>query len=112
MENNVNQNTYISVITSAATVAASRVEGVASITNESGFITEKLNIKNMNKGVNVEINSSNQVILDISINVMYGYKVPELVCRVQEVVKEEIETTTSYKVKSINVNVVGVIIPS
>ena len=110
MENNLNKNTYISVISSVATVAASRVEGVASVTNDSGAMY-KLSFKSLSKGIDIEINNLNQVIINISINIKYGYNVPEVVCMVQEQIKKEVESNTSYKVRTINVNVVGVVIP-
>lgn len=112
MENNVNKETYISIITSIVSVAASQVDGVASISNEAGSIMSRLSLKNKNKSIEVEITPNNQVIISLSINAYYGYQVPSLSCELQDLIVKEVERTTFYTVKAVNVNVVGVVIPS
>lgn len=109
MENNVNQETYANIITSVVSVAASRVAGIASISNESGSIMNKLQFKNKSKSIEVEITASNQVIITLSCNIYLGYRVPEVAAEVQEAIKLEVQKTTNYTIKSINVNVVGVV---
>ncbi len=112
MGNNVNIDTYLSIMTSIITGSSARVEGVASIGMDNGSIMDKFSFNKSDKGIEVEITSNNQVIVSVVINVKYGYKIPELVSRLQDYIKKEIENTTHYSVKSINVNVVGVTFPS
>ncbi len=112
MENNVNKETYLSIITSIITGSSARVEGVASIGIENGSIMDKFSFKTSDKGIEIEINNNQQVIATIAVNVKFGYKMPELISRLQDYIKKEVESTTCYKVKSININVVGVTFPS
>lgn len=112
MDNNVNQDTYASIITSVVSVAATRVAGVASISNESGSSMNKLRFKNKNKSIEVEITAANQVVITLSCNIHFGYKVPEVAAELQETIRLEVESTTNYKIKSININIVGVVFPT
>lgn len=112
MESNLNKDTYLNIITSIAIVASGKVPGVASISNESGSIKDNFTARSSSKGVEVELIENNQVIVTISINAIFGYSVPDLCCELQQCVKEEIEKTTFYKVKNINVNIVGVVFPA
>jgi len=63
---------------------------------------------NYSKGIKVEINENN-VVLDIFINVEYGYKINEVAREVQAAVKKEIETMTDLQVASVNVHVLNII---
>lgn len=109
---NFNQDTYINIIKSIASVAASQVDGVASISHEAGSILNRLNFKNKNSAIEVEIIGELQVIISLSINAYYGYRVPQITCELQDLIKNEVEKTTFYKVKSVNVHVVGIVFPS
>lgn len=108
MDNTLNQNTYISLITSIISVAASKVKGVASISTESGIIN-KYTSKNNSNGIEIVITHTNMVIISLSINAYYGYQLPEIVSELQSAIKRGVEEQTSYKVKAININVVGVV---
>lgn len=104
---NVNiSDDVIGVITS---IAASEVEGVKGL---SGGITEnlseKLGIKNYNKGIKVEL-VDDQVSLDLTLVVEYGSKIPDLSWRVQEAVKNAIESMTGLNVVAVNVHVNGIV---
>ena len=112
MDNHVNKETYINIITSIITGASARVEGLASIGIDNGSIMDKLSFKNSNRGIEVEFNANDQVIASVAINAKYGYKMPEVISKLQEYIKKEVENTTHYKVKTINVTVVGVAFPS
>lgn len=112
MESNVNRDTYISIINSIVSVAASAVDGVASISSEAGSIVDKLNLRKKNQSIEIEITPSDQVVISVDVNAYYGYKIPLLTCELQEMIKNEVEKTTFYKVKAINVNIVGVVFPA
>lgn len=104
---------YINIISSVVETAAGQTEGVASITNESGSVLNNVGrgIKKSNRSIKVDIINDN-VTIELSINAYSTYTVPELVCRLQENIKKEVEKATCYRVKAINVYVVGVVFTS
>lgn len=98
------------VIAIIAGLAATEVEGVAkmygNITNE---LVSKIGIKNLSKGVKVAV-TSDDVKVDLSLEVRYGYSVMEVSKKVQEKVKQAIETMTGLKVSMVRVRIAGVAI--
>ena len=102
-------DTYVNIITSIVGVAASQTEGVASVTNEAGSPLSNIGaLRRGSRSIKVDI-INDSVTVEISINAYSTSNVPELVCRLQENVKREIEKSTSYRVKAINVHIVGVV---
>ena len=91
-----------------AGLAATEVEGVDSmagnITNE---LVGKLGMKNLSKGVKVDI-SEDQVSVDLSLNMKYGYSIPAVSEKVQEKVKTAIENMTGLSVMDVNIKIAGV----
>lgn len=98
------------VIAIIAGLAATEVEGVAkmygNITNE---LVSKLGMKNLSKGVKVLVNPDN-VQVDLSLELKYGYSVMEVSKVVQEKVKQAIETMTGLEVSEVRVRIAGVAI--
>ena len=98
------------VVAIIAGLAATEVEGVASmagnITNE---LVGKLGMKNLAKGVKVEI-TPDVVIVDMAINMEYGYNIPKTSEIVQDKVKTAIENMTGLKVAEVNIRIAGVTI--
>ena len=96
------------VVAIIAALAATEVEGVASmagnITNE---LIGKLGMKNLSKGVRVEV-LSGIVNVDVALNIAYGYSIPEVSAKVQERVKSAIENMTGLEVADVNIKVAGV----
>ena len=96
------------VVAIIAGLAATEVEGVDSmagnITNE---LVGKLGMKNLSKGVKVDV-TEEHVSVDISLNVKYGYKIPDVCEKVQERVKTAIENMTGLMVLDVNVKMAGV----
>ena len=95
------------VVAIIAGLAATEVDGVDSmagnITNE---LVGKLGMKNLSKGVKVDV-TEDHVSVDLSLNLTYGYNIPEVSEAVQDRVKSAIENMTGLKVSGVNVNVVG-----
>ena len=91
------------VVAIIAGLAATEVEGVDSlggnITNE---IVSKLGMKNLSKGVRVEV-LSGIVNVDVALNIAYGYSIPEVSAKVQERVKSAIENMTGLEVADVNI---------
>ena len=110
-QKNTELETYINIITSIAGSSASQIEGVASVSFEVGLSNNLFDFgKNKkNQAIEVRINNDNMVIIDMSINVYYGYKIPYLICELQEKIKHNVEEQTYFKIKNINVTVVGVV---
>lgn len=107
MDNTLNQNTYTSLIASIISSSASKAKGVASITTESGIIN-KFTSKNGYDGMEIVFTPSNMVVISISINAYFGYSLPEIISELQSTIKQNVEEQTGFKVKAINVNVIGV----
>lgn len=104
------RETYVSIITSVAGSAASQVDGIASVSYEAGLSKNiKLGKNKKNPAISVELYDDMTAIIDVSVNVYYGYVIPRVVAGLQEKIKTEVERATSYKVRAINVNVAGVV---
>lgn len=96
------------VVTIIAALAATEVEGVASmagnITNE---LIGKLGMKNLSKGVKVDV-LEGIVTVSLALNLKYNYSIVEVSARVQEKVKNAIENMTGLEVADVNIKVAGV----
>ena len=96
------------VVAIIAGLAATEVEGVAAmagnITNE---LVSKLGMKNLSKGIKVEV-TPESVVVDMSITMKYGYNIPKTSQTVQEKVKSAIENMTGLYVSEVNVKIAGV----
>ena len=95
------------VVAMIAGLAATEVEGVDSmagnITNE---LVGKLGMKNLSKGVKVEVGEEH-VSVDLSL-MKYGYSLPAVSEKVQERVRTAIETMTGLTVLEVNIKIAGV----
>ena len=96
------------VVAIIAGLAATEVEGVeamaGNITNE---LVSKLGMKNLSKGVKVEV-TAQTVTVDMTLTMKYGYSIPETSKTVQEKVKAAIENMTGLSVAEVNVRIAGV----
>ncbi|RHP42752.1 MULTISPECIES: Asp23/Gls24 family envelope stress response protein [unclassified Clostridium] len=96
------------VVAIIAGLAATEVDGVDSmagnITNE---LVGKLGMKNLSKGVKVEV-TEEHVSVDLSLNIKYGYNIPDVSERVQDRVKSAIENMTGLTVLDVNIRIAGV----
>ena len=96
------------VVAMIAGLAATEVSGVDSmagnITNE---LVGKLGMKNLSKGVKVDV-TEEHVSVDLSLNIKYGYDIPEVGEKVQEKVKSAIENMTGLVVLDVNIRIAGV----
>lgn len=96
------------VIAVIAGLAATEVEGVSkmsgNITNE---IVSKLGMKNLSKGVKVNIDGEEvSVVLNLVLN--YGVSIPKTSQEVQEKVKAAIENMTGLTVTEVNIRIAGI----
>lgn len=97
------------VVEVIAGLATSEVEGVVGMTG--GIVGDLAHMlgrnKNLSKGVKVEV-GDHEVAVDLYIVVEFGASIPEVALKVQESVKEAIESMTGLKVVEANVHVQGV----
>lgn len=96
------------VVAIIAGLAATEVEGVSSmagnITNE---IVSKLGMKNLSKGIFVEV-LDGEIKIDVAINIDYGYAIPDISTKVQDRVKTAVENMTGLNVAIVNIRVASV----
>lgn len=99
------------VVAIIAGVAATEIPGVAGMSGGiTGGITEMLGMKNLSKGVKVELEDK-EVTIDLFIVVEYGSRISELGEKIQKNVKHTVETMTGLNVIEVNLNIQGVNIP-
>ncbi len=96
------------VVAIIAALAATEVEGVASmagnITNE---VIGKLGIKNLSKGVKVDV-LEGVVTVSLALNIKYNYSIVDVTGKVQEKVKNAVENMTGLEVADVNIKVAGI----
>ncbi|HHY99947.1 MAG TPA: Asp23/Gls24 family envelope stress response protein [Sedimentibacter sp.] len=97
------------VVIIIAGIAASQVKGVSTArTGVADGITNLFSKNNYAKGIKVEINEDT-VVVDIFINVEYGYRINQVAKEVQVAIKKEIETMTDLQVAAVNVHVLNIV---
>ena len=97
------------VVATIAALATAEIPGVAAMSGGAieGF-TEKLGgKKNLTKGVKVEVGAE-EAAVDLSVNIMFGYRIREVCEQIQNAVKNSIETMTGLRVVEVNVFVQAV----
>ena len=96
------------VVTIIAALAATEVEGVASmggnITNE---LVSKLGMKNLSKGVKVTV-LEGVVTVDLTLNIDFGKNILDVSRKVQDKVKTSIENMTGLEGADVNIRIAGV----
>ena len=96
------------VVTIIAALAATEVEGVASmggnITNE---LVSKLGMKNLSKGVKVTV-LEGVVTVDLTLNIDFGKNILDVSRKVQDKVKTSIENMTGLEVADVNIHIASV----
>lgn len=100
-----NTEVYAEIIADIASRAAAEIEGGELL----GKNPDKSRIIKDND-VHAYVKSDNTVDIDIYLNILYGYNIPDTVCKVQIAIKKAIEKETCYKVGEVNVSVVSIIV--
>ena len=98
------------VVAMIASLAATEVEGVSAmygnITNE---LMSRVGVKNLTKGVKVDVQGEN-VKVDLTVTLEYGYNIPATCQKVQLKVKSAIENMTGLNCSDVNIRIAGVTI--
>lgn len=84
------------IVNSIVMIAAQEVEGVYSVTP--------------NKGIRLYFEKDG-VYVDISVVVKYSNSIPKLAFRIQESIKQVVESMTKYKIAKVDVHVQDVVFP-
>lgn len=96
------------VVAMIASLAATEVDGVSAmagnITNE---LMSKVGMKNLTKGVKVEVQGKN-VTVDLAVTMEYDYNIPTTCQAVQQKVKNAIEYVTGLTCSDVNIRIAGV----
>lgn len=96
------------VIEIIAKHSAIEVDGIASLSGRFELTDLFGKNKTAAKGVRVEITDS-EIVVNISIIIKNGYRIPELADRIQENVKSSVETMTDLNVVEVNVYIDGIV---
>lgn len=122
MEKTFEQNTYVlqedenlgtvkiadDVVAMIAGLAATEVEGVAAMAgNITNDLMSKMGVKNLAKGVKVEV-LGKRVKAELALIVEYGHNIPAVSQRVQDRVKSTIENMTGLEVSDVDIRIAGV----
>lgn len=98
------------VVATIAGVAATEVDGVASLVgNITNEIVTKMGFKMLAKGVDVNI-LGDAAFIDLTININYGTTIKTVCTNVQEKVVAAVENMTGLSVAEVNVTVADVTI--
>ncbi len=96
------------VVAMIASLATTEVEGVSAmagnITNE---LMSKVGMKNLTKGVKVDVIGEN-VTIDLTVTMEYGYNIPATCGKVQAKVKNAVENMTGLTCSDVNIRIAGV----
>ena len=68
-------------------------------------------IQSKNKGIKLCFEKEG-VFVDVSVIAHYGYSVPELAYRIQQNIKQMVESMTKYKIAKVDINVQSVVLDS
>ena len=96
------------VIEVLADKAAREIDGVAGLTaGFLGSVADMLGKKSGAKGVDVDI-KDNTVNITVHVVIKFGCRIPEIAWRIQEAVKNTVESMTNLEVTKVNIFVDGV----
>ena len=108
-----NKNTYTTkgkitcnknIVLSVINLAAKEIAGVSSLSDNFGSAIKKWFSNNYYEGVKITYDKEN-VVIDVYLNVFYGYNVSEIAYRVQENIKNSLSSMIDINVDKINVHV-------
>ncbi len=91
-----------------ASIAATDIEGVASMRgNFASGVVERLGKKVHGKGIKTDL-SEEGLAIDVYCVIHYGASIPKTAQKIQEQVRQTLETMTSLQTQEVNVHVTGI----
>ena len=97
------------VIATIASTAAMEVPGVAGMASRPADIRGIMSGGSASKSVKV-LNSENETIIDVYINLRLGVRIPDVAGEVQHSVKVAVQSMTGKPVTKVNVHIAGVVL--
>ena len=95
------------ILLSIVSLATKEITGVSCLCANFGNGIKKLFSNNYTEGVKItEVGDA--VLVDVYINILFGYSVADVAFRVQENIKNGLSAMVELKIDSINVHVMGV----
>ena len=95
------------ILLSIINLAAKEINGVESLTNAELPLHRRLS-KKKSEGVVIKFDMNGSLNVDVYIRVYIGYSVPDIAYRVQENIKNSLNSMVGIKPGKINVHVCGV----
>ncbi len=96
------------VVAMIAGLASMEVDGISAMSgNITNELMSKVGVKNLAKGVKVEVYGK-RVKVDIALIVEYGYNIPVISQKVQTKVQAAIQNMTGLEVTDVNIRIAGV----
>ena len=98
------------VLGAIASVAAMEIEGVAGLGESSirRSVAEVVGAaQSKTRGVTVEAGKK-EAIVDLRVNIRYGYSIPKIVEQVRQRVSERLDSMAGLMAKEINISIVGI----
>lgn len=99
------------ILLSIVSLATKEVSGVSCLCANFGNGLKKVFSNNYTQGVKIT-ESGDSIMVDIYINILFGFSVNDVAYRVQENVKDGLSSMVDIKIDSINVHVLGVDFPN
>lgn len=96
------------VIEVIAGIAASEIEGVASMRgNFAAGVVERLGKKNHGKGVKVDLTEEG-IIIEVYCVMIFGVSIPTVAQKIQDNIRQALLNMTALEVNEVNIHVVGI----
>ena len=95
------------ILLSIINLATKEINGVASLTNAELPLSHKWS-KKKSEGVSIKFDTNGVLNVDVYVIVYIGYSVPDLAFRIQENIKNSLNSMVGIKPGKINVHVCGV----
>ena len=97
------------VIATIAAHAVAEVEGVVTLSNKIGTaMADVIEKKSWGKNLKIDIGDNDEIYIDCNVIIGYGHSVVTVASAVQDGVTAAVESMSSVKVASVNVNVCGI----
>ena len=93
-------------------ISAQKVDGVAGMRGglKSG-LSRVFGREDRGKGVAVSVDEDGELTADVYVYLKYGVNVPAVAGKIQEALKQQLTQMTDMNLKSIDVHVVGLVVP-
>ena len=98
------------VVAAIVANAMNEVEGVGSLGIKPGITAQDFDTKkHWNKSLKIMIAEDNNVAIDCTLMIRFGYSVVDVAAAVQQAITTNVEAVTGVKVTGVNVNVCGIV---